>query len=164
MANEHTGNDHLTTAHNDTEILPAGRINGSCGTLANESKFLLCSLCSHHYQGPKVLPCLHTFCKSCLDSCTPAQSLTISCPTCRQQSILPPDGVLALHDNVYIAQLVDFIEQRLQCTTCLNEVSTSCIEHSERYNGKDLSTLKLVRTPHNYFMACSIFISVIVSV
>lgn len=41
----------------------------------------------------QVLPCLHTFCERCLISYTPPESLTLTCPVCRQQSILPKDGV-----------------------------------------------------------------------
>ncbi len=41
----------------------------------------------------QVLPCLHTFCLSCLSKSTPEHSLTLTCPVCRLQSILPPEGV-----------------------------------------------------------------------
>lgn len=28
-----------------------------------DKQFLVCSICLDHYQNPKVLPCLHTFCE-----------------------------------------------------------------------------------------------------
>ena len=45
---------------------------------------------------PQVLPCLHTFCECCLIAYLPPQSLTLTCPECRQQSILPEKGVSSL--------------------------------------------------------------------
>ena len=41
----------------------------------------------------QVLPCLHTFCLGCLGAYLPPESLTITCPLCGQQSILPQKGV-----------------------------------------------------------------------
>ena len=40
-----------------------------------------------------MLPCLHTFCLNCLSVYLPPESLTITCPLCGQQSILPKRGV-----------------------------------------------------------------------
>uniref|UniRef100_A0A3P8UUE6 Tripartite motif containing 2a n=1 Tax=Cynoglossus semilaevis TaxID=244447 RepID=A0A3P8UUE6_CYNSE len=72
-----------------------------------DKQFLICSICLDRYENPKVLPCLHTFCERCLQNYIPAHSLTLSCPVCRQTSILPERGVAALQNNFFITNLMD---------------------------------------------------------
>ncbi|KAJ0033578.1 hypothetical protein NQD34_000685 [Periophthalmus magnuspinnatus] len=76
-----------------------------------DKQFLICSICLDRYQNPKVLPCLHTFCERCLANYIPALSLTLSCPVCRQTSILPEKGVGALQNNFFITNLMDVLQR-----------------------------------------------------
>ncbi|XP_064191370.1 tripartite motif-containing protein 2 [Anguilla rostrata] len=76
-----------------------------------DKQFLICSICLDRYDNPKVLPCLHTFCESCLQNYIPAHSLTLSCPVCRQTSILPEKGVSALQNNFFITNLMDVLQR-----------------------------------------------------
>ncbi|XP_066574065.1 tripartite motif-containing protein 2 isoform X1 [Amia ocellicauda] len=76
-----------------------------------DKQFLICSICLDRYDSPKVLPCLHTFCESCLQNYIPAHSLTLSCPVCRQTSILPEKGVSALQSNFFITNLMEVLQR-----------------------------------------------------
>ncbi|XP_053274820.1 tripartite motif-containing protein 2 isoform X1 [Pleuronectes platessa] len=76
-----------------------------------DKQFLICSICLDRYVNPKVLPCLHTFCERCLQNYIPAHSLTLSCPVCRQTSILPEKGVAALQNNFFITNLMDVLQR-----------------------------------------------------
>ncbi|XP_007902183.1 tripartite motif-containing protein 2 isoform X2 [Callorhinchus milii] len=76
-----------------------------------DKQFLICSICLERYNIPKVLPCLHTFCERCLQNYIPAHSLTLSCPVCRQTSILPEKGVSALQNNFFITNLMDVLQR-----------------------------------------------------
>uniref|UniRef100_A0A3P9MT25 RING-type domain-containing protein n=1 Tax=Poecilia reticulata TaxID=8081 RepID=A0A3P9MT25_POERE len=87
-----------------------------------DKQFLICSICLDRYQNPKVLPCLHTFCERCLQNYIPAHSLTLSCPVCRQTSILPERGVAALQNNFFITNLMDLLQHRPD--TCSQEATT----------------------------------------
>ena len=53
----------------------------------------------------QVLPCLHTFCLGCLGTYLPPESLTITCPLCGQQSILPQKGVSNFFFVIYSKSL-----------------------------------------------------------
>ncbi|XP_047221729.1 tripartite motif-containing protein 2 isoform X2 [Girardinichthys multiradiatus] len=87
-----------------------------------DKQFLICSICLDRYENPKVLPCLHTFCERCLQNYIPAHSLTLSCPVCRQTSILPERGVAALQDNFFITNLMDVLQRKPD--TCSQEAAT----------------------------------------
>ncbi|XP_033120427.1 tripartite motif-containing protein 2-like, partial [Anneissia japonica] len=76
-----------------------------------DTLFLKCGICLERYQAPKVLPCLHTFCQKCLHNYIPPESLTISCPICRQQAILPASGVEGLQANFFITNLMEVLEK-----------------------------------------------------
>lgn len=89
------------------------------------SQFLKCGICLDRYENPKVLPCLHTFCERCLESYIPAESLTLSCPVCRQQSILPKQGVAALQTNFMISSLMEVLDHPSQCQRCQLHPSAS---------------------------------------
>ncbi|XP_013412483.1 tripartite motif-containing protein 2-like isoform X3 [Lingula anatina] len=81
-------------------------------------QFLSCGICLQQYTNPKVLPCLHTFCELCLYDYIPLESLSVSCPLCRQQSILPQEGVSGLQSNFLINNLMEMLENPQLCTSC----------------------------------------------
>uniref|UniRef100_A0AAY4ELT3 RING-type E3 ubiquitin transferase n=1 Tax=Denticeps clupeoides TaxID=299321 RepID=A0AAY4ELT3_9TELE len=96
----------------------ASREAGSTSPVVRQidKQFLVCSICLDHYHNPKVLPCLHTFCESCLQNYIPPQSLTLSCPVCRQTSILPEKGVAALQNNFFITNLMEVLQRNPECS------------------------------------------------
>ncbi|XP_026059583.1 tripartite motif-containing protein 2 isoform X2 [Carassius auratus] len=104
-----------------------------------DKQFLICSICLDRYNNPKVLPCLHTFCEKCLQNYIPAHSLTLSCPVCRQTSILPEEGVAALQSNFFITNLMEVLKRSPDtnlsedCSDAINGVATgqplSCPNH-----------------------------------
>ena len=57
-------------------------------------KELTCAICLCRYTHPKVLPCLHSYCKECLEKLAkkarPQQELT--CPQCKEVHPIPPQG------------------------------------------------------------------------
>ncbi|XP_031153302.1 tripartite motif-containing protein 3-like isoform X2 [Sander lucioperca] len=96
----------------------AKRETGSTSPVVRQidKQFLVCSICLDHYHNPKVLPCLHTFCEKCLQNYIPPQSLTLSCPVCRQTSILPEKGVAALQNNFFITNLMEVLQRDPECS------------------------------------------------
>ncbi|XP_053533400.1 tripartite motif-containing protein 2 isoform X1 [Ictalurus punctatus] len=100
-----------------------------------DKHFLMCSICLDHYHKPKVLPCLHTFCQRCLQSFVPVHSLTLSCPVCRQTSVLPEKGVAALQSNFFITNLMELLKSQdidlgdEDINTLSTEPQLSCPNH-----------------------------------
>ncbi|XP_078575610.1 tripartite motif-containing protein 2-like [Branchiostoma floridae x Branchiostoma japonicum] len=72
-----------------------------------DEQFLTCPVCMLHFRDPRVLPCLHTFCRECLQEWVTKQQ-PLECPTCRTQVSLPDQGVDGLRTNFYVNNLLDF--------------------------------------------------------
>uniref|UniRef100_A0A7I4YN55 RING-type domain-containing protein n=1 Tax=Haemonchus contortus TaxID=6289 RepID=A0A7I4YN55_HAECO len=72
---------------------------------------VLCCICTERYRQPKVLPCQHTFCLSCLELCLEhhvlSQSGKLKCPICRDEHSVPSGGVQAFPSNYTIIDLLN---------------------------------------------------------
>ena len=88
-----------------------------------------CSICMELLNEPKVLKCLHTYCKSCLQSTI--QQGAITCPFCRETTAISETGVKALPSNFLYSRLLEIVkvqntkstkENALNCENCDNKV------------------------------------------
>ncbi|CAH1777732.1 unnamed protein product [Owenia fusiformis] len=128
-----------------------------------DKQFLNCGICQERYRNPKVLPCLHTFCECCLSSYIPAESLSVTCPICRQQSILPQEGVSALQNNFLINNLVEAQESTHTCSICNNDkrAMSKCLDccdflceectnnhNNQQQNGEMNGEIDDIQKPH----------------
>ena len=61
-----------------------------------------CKKCHNHYDDPRMLPCLHSFCKSCVGQLVIqiGSKKTVRCPTCYSTAPLPLKGVDVFPRNV----------------------------------------------------------------
>ena len=68
---------------------------------------ITCPICQEHYTEPKVLPCLHYYCKKCiLKLALRTQSgESFHCPECRYKSVLPEGGVDSLKTAFFANRL-----------------------------------------------------------
>ncbi|CAH1243953.1 TRIM2 [Branchiostoma lanceolatum] len=95
-----------------------------------DEQFLTCPVCMLHFRDPKILPCLHTFCRECLEEWASKQQ-PLECPTCRTQVSLPDQGVDGLRTNFYVNNLLDFAaakkgaEPGVPCQVCEGNVEGS---------------------------------------
>eukprot|EP00058_Branchiostoma_floridae_P012961 XP_002598449.1 hypothetical protein BRAFLDRAFT_83265 [Branchiostoma floridae] len=92
-----------------------------------DEQFLTCPVCMLHFRDARILPCLHTFCKQCLQEWASKQD-PLECPTCRTQVSLPDQGVDGLKTNFYVNNLLDFAavkkraEPGVPCQVCEGNV------------------------------------------
>ncbi|XP_075710852.1 E3 ubiquitin-protein ligase TRIM45 [Rhinoderma darwinii] len=80
----------------------------------------LCPQCHDMFSDPRVLPCLHTLCMSCLKSLEPFSTLergqklatqqSVLCPVCDSEVSLPPGGIRELLPDL-LAQTEVLLEQ-----------------------------------------------------
>ncbi|CAC5403839.1 TRIM56 [Mytilus coruscus] len=86
-----------------------------------ESKFMKCSKCNKIYQEPKILPCLHTFCKTCIDKISHEVQVTtnkensvdrLQCPLCQSFIGIPEEGATAFPENPFLSNLLNIHEYK----------------------------------------------------
>ena len=75
---------------------------------------LECSVCQEQFSEinePKILKCLHTFCKTCLEAWLRKQSEgELSCPTCRHITECPQNDINSLPSHLFCKQLVEIVK------------------------------------------------------
>ena len=89
-----------------------------------------CKLCSEPFTNPRLLPCLHVFCKSCLESLQSQNEGTLTCPTCYKTSPHPPADLprhLRIEREVAISRIQEGGEETV-CGSCgeSNKVEAYC--------------------------------------
>ena len=74
---------------------------------------LNCSICLETYTDPKILQCFHVFCRKCLVPLgvrNQQGQLSLTCPTCRQDTPIPARGVAGLQSAFHINTLLEILE------------------------------------------------------
>ena len=75
--------------------------------LEDLEKDITCPVCQEHYTEPKVLPCLHYYCKQCILKLAlrTGTNKPFSCPECRKETTLPEGGVEELKTAFFVHRL-----------------------------------------------------------
>lgn len=105
-----------------------GSLEGSLEDGAGRS----CQVCDESLTEPRVLACLHVFCRDCLQKIVEEESHpvddeptklveAIACPTCKQETLLPVGGVDKLVIDYVMSDLLDMSaveDLQIICTSC----------------------------------------------
>ena len=91
---------------------------------------ITCGICQERYTEPKLLPCLHYYCKQCILglTLTTGTDKPFSCPECRCEATLPEGGVDELKTAFFVNHLkttISTMEQthgkvEVKCELCKN--------------------------------------------
>uniref|UniRef100_A0A1X7UVH3 RING-type domain-containing protein n=1 Tax=Amphimedon queenslandica TaxID=400682 RepID=A0A1X7UVH3_AMPQE len=95
---------------------------------------LTCPVCLDHYTNPKALPCLHSFCEHCLEGLPldkKNETYYLSCPTCRQHTELPEEGVGAFPVAFHLNNLKEMQSLLNRSTTVPNPQEVTCDDHGK---------------------------------
>ena len=97
---------------------------------------LNCTICFDTYTDPKLLQCFHTYCTKCLIPLvirdTQGQFI-LPCPTCRQVTPIPPNGVRGLQSAFQINEFIsirDDLKTSLSNSTSPEDNMLYCSEHA----------------------------------
>ena len=90
---------------------------------------ITCSICSDLFYDPKTIPCLHTFCKECLEKSIDANKkmgIAPCCPLCRATL---PENDLDLPTNFRIKRFIEIFRKRaaLEATLEADSPSTEAV-------------------------------------
>ena len=98
-------------------------------SLEDLEKEVTCGICQEHYTDPKILPCLHYYCKQCILrlALRTGKNKPFSCPECRKDTTLPEGGVEELKSAFFINCLKSMyakhkkaLSKQVQCEMCTN--------------------------------------------
>ncbi|XP_076370515.1 E3 ubiquitin-protein ligase TRIM71-like [Tachypleus tridentatus] len=112
----------------------------------NSCPSFICPLCLTRSLEPKILPCLHTFCKTCLEQYNQNSQESFSgnfkCPSC-QQKISPTSedlGLDTMSSNLLISNILEVVKEELDCENGfdgqISLVMCSCCEEGNKAVGR----------------------------
>ena len=112
-------------------------VKPSSGLLKLEEQ-LTCPVCLDLFTNPKTLPCLHSFCQECLEGLPQEREARgdiyyLSCPTCRQCTEVPREGVGAFPVAFHLNNLKE-ITQSLK-KKAFNPQQGTCNDHDKPLDG-----------------------------
>ena len=95
----------------------------ACAVPEVDGKQLTCAIYIEQFKEPKVLPCLHTYCKGCLVKLVKKQGLDhfITCPECQQDT-----------KERWSSQNLSFSRSMTNVTVCLDELTCFTLEQTRK--------------------------------
>ena len=94
--------------HSGASVLPPCQMAEQA--LKRLEEQLNCSICLDTFTDPKLLQCFHVYCQQCLVPLGVRDQqgqLSLTCPTCRQVTPIPPSGVSGLQSAFHINHLLE---------------------------------------------------------
>ena len=98
-------------------------------------KEVTCPVCHDHFQEPKILPCLHYYCKACVQKLAwrAGANQPFPCPECRTDTFLPQDDPDQLPTAFFVNRMKDVhaklekVEGKVEakCEMCSGGVATA---------------------------------------
>ncbi|XP_071836459.1 uncharacterized protein [Apostichopus japonicus] len=86
--------------------------------------FFECSICLDLFKEPKLLPCLHRFCKQCLEAILEGQAGTFECPLCKDVCNIPNNRIDGFKTDFHMKSMLQFIQLQ---KTFENKEERECI-------------------------------------
>ena len=132
----------------DSFTFPLPAINSFTTTMMATSASLLkleeqlkCPVCLGFYNNPKTLPCLHSFCQSCLEGLVEKglpqdlweedEESYLFCPTCRQCTEVPREGVGAFPVAFTLNSFKEIILSLRKQSDQQQVTSSTCTDHDK---------------------------------
>ncbi|XP_071821424.1 uncharacterized protein [Apostichopus japonicus] len=91
--------------------------------------FFECSICLDLFKEPKQLPCLHRFCKQCLEPILEGQVGTFECPLCKDVCKIPNNRIDGFKTDFHMKSMLQFIQLQ---KTFENKEERECIGCEEK--------------------------------
>ena len=136
-------------------------------SLVELERDIICAICQEHYTEPKVLPCLHYYCKKCILKLAlrTASNQPFPCPECRMETTLPEGGVDELKTAFFVHRMeamystVERIHGKVEvkcegctpgsnavsfCRQCTAFICKACVESHQRmkmFEGHNVVTM-----------------------
>lgn len=93
-----------------------------------DEKFCQCCICLEQFKEPKLLPCLHRFCKDCLADMIKPNRGSLPCPVCREECVVPKEGLEGFKTDFYMKNIIEYIQLK---TSAEDERTQECYSCSQ---------------------------------
>ena len=100
----------MATVNSSAAVLEAGDLTSS-----DELVKGICPVCLSEFCDPRLLDCLHSVCRSCLEAMAVTGGDQLQCPLCRTTSRLPEGGVTALPGDLTVPVSSENADECLLC-------------------------------------------------
>lgn len=133
-------------------------------------KEITCPVCHNYFQEPKIFPCLHYYCKGCIQALAlrAGEDKSFPCPECRRDTVLPQNDSNQLPNAFLVTRTVELLakiekvhgnveaicEQCLEfkavafCRHCMNFICNDCVEVHKKmktFSNHKVSTLQQLK-------------------
>lgn len=115
-------NDYHSLSNSPTNTSPTASVSSSSFSGNGNQYATKCFVCNDIYTSPKVLHCLHTFCKECLE-CKQEYPNKIVCPRCHHETLLSSRGLADLPSDYIVHNIIDNQNIGGFCTSCKSRTS-----------------------------------------
>ena len=108
-----------------------------------------CAGCNNVFTDPRLLPCLHVFCRGCLESVYSPNEGTLTCPTCYTVNVCPAPSQLPrqirlerestlsslqLQETTLCGSCEGTGKVQAYCEDCNGPICSDCVESHKRIN------------------------------
>ena len=119
---------------------PTTPVNKTLKELETE---ITCLVCQSHYNDAKLLPCMHYYCRQCVEKLSKcAEGKSFPCPECREYTFLPSDGVSGLKSAFFVERMKDLFAKmstkecgttETPCEVCQRKTTLFCRDCARFY-------------------------------
>ena len=88
---------------------------------------ITCAVCHGHYQEAKLLPCMHYYCRACIEKLAErSRGRPFPCPECRKDTTLPSGGAEQLQSAFFVERMKDVYGKMAKAEGKVEAVCESC--------------------------------------
>ena len=88
---------------------------------------ITCAVCHGHYQEAKLLPCMHYYCRACIEKLAErSRGRPFPCPECRKDTALPSGGAEKLQGAFFVERMKDLHGKMAKAEGKVEAVCESC--------------------------------------
>ena len=88
---------------------------------------ITCAVCHGHYQEAKLLPCMHYYCRACIEKLAErSRGRPFPCPECRKDTTLPSGGAEQLQSAFFVERMKDVYGKMAKAEGKVEAVCEQC--------------------------------------
>lgn len=118
-----------------------------------------CPICLKLFNDPKILPYIHTFCMSCLEQygqqAKKKSGEKMSCPLCRKEFTIPPEGVTGLQKNFFMENMIELTKLFSRSSTVVLCDLCKALKDDKLELGTSEAGLRCLECQENFCETCA---------